>query len=147
LPSENPSDLSKFLQSVIDPYFTVVRPLAEQERPPHAASDAVVPASEGRVNQVRTCNRLCRISWSDPHNLSNRKSRAKCALHVLYDPDTEHWLPLARNNWPAMLFGHIEPATRSWAMARRITTTGHSSLPPFVGLRRPNLLQFQGIRR
>ncbi len=70
------------LQPVLDPYLTFARPLPEQERPPHAPSHAAVPASDGRVNSMRTYNRHCQISWSDPRNPPNR-DRAKDALHVL----------------------------------------------------------------
>jgi len=61
----------------------VIRPLAQQERPPHATSYAMAPASDGGINEMRSCNRHCRISWGNPRNQSNRTRCVKYVLPVL----------------------------------------------------------------
>ena len=64
-------DFSKFHEPMFDPACPVVHPFPEQEGPPHAARQSVIPAGHGRINQMGARNRHGRISWDDPHNLPN----------------------------------------------------------------------------
>jgi hypothetical protein len=52
-------DFGKFPEPVVDPDLTVVWPFPEQERPPYATRDAVVPPRRRRINQMDTRNRHC----------------------------------------------------------------------------------------
>ena len=45
-------DFRKFLQPMLDPFFAVERAFAEQESASHTARDAVIPASNGRVDEM-----------------------------------------------------------------------------------------------
>ena len=45
-------DLSKFFEPMFDPGFAVEGPLSQQEGLPHGASDAVVPAGYGGIDEV-----------------------------------------------------------------------------------------------
>jgi len=47
----------KFLQPTQNPFFTVVRTFAQQEGASHTPRHAVVPASYGRVNEMRASHR------------------------------------------------------------------------------------------
>jgi len=57
IPQRPPEDLSKFLEPMFDPAFTIERPLPEQESPPHAAGHAVIPAGHRSINQMRSRDR------------------------------------------------------------------------------------------
>jgi hypothetical protein len=50
-------DFRKFLEPMFDPALAVVHPFPEQEGSSHAARNAVVPPSHGRINQMGTRNR------------------------------------------------------------------------------------------
>jgi hypothetical protein len=49
----NRENVRKFFQATLDPFFfAAVRPFREQECAPDTASDAVIPASDGDIDQM-----------------------------------------------------------------------------------------------
>jgi hypothetical protein len=71
------------LQSVIDPILAVFRPFPEQERASDAASDAVIPASYGNIDEMRASHCHGWISEGDRLNLPKPPSQANYKLRVL----------------------------------------------------------------
>jgi hypothetical protein len=48
----NRENVREFFQAMLDPFSAVIRPFCEQECAPDTASDAVIPASYGGVDQM-----------------------------------------------------------------------------------------------
>jgi hypothetical protein len=70
----NGEDVRKFLKPAFDPRLAVLVFVPEQKRPAEAAGDAVIPASDGGVDEVGASDRHGRI-WVRPAQANQSESR------------------------------------------------------------------------
>ena len=79
----NREKVRKLFQATRDSFFAAVRPFCEQERAPDTASDAVIPASYGDIDQIGAGHCHGWASGGDRPGLSKLVGRVNTAMRVL----------------------------------------------------------------